>query len=306
MTAAINRVKLKALDKAKILKGAEVKILPFTNRKQTGINTITFLPIAELPSFEQDQPLLTPAIHSGQQDDAKQSTLIDFLPVIEGDPNDHNTIFTTLMRLSEDKVTIVTFDLPIWLKAVDIIKQANLPIIPRLGGFHLLKSYLGSLGGRTPALWVQYHYMVDVIKIFIRTERLADHNGHLSCIVTRMLDIFAAVGHHQYTKWFEEINPFDQDRDKELLVSFSTGFTSTRDDPVNAERAAEVGREMQIKLDGRSATSTMEVKLKVQALSSLRKIPKVNEKKIHLDSLKLFNRLIILAQRAMTVETSLQ
>ncbi|KAK5859111.1 hypothetical protein PBY51_003201 [Eleginops maclovinus] len=82
-------------------------------------------------------------------DDAKQSTLIDFLPVIEGDPNDHNTIFTTLkecMRLFKDKVTIVTFDLPIWLKAVDIIKQANLPIIPQLGGFHLLKSYLGSLG----------------------------------------------------------------------------------------------------------------------------------------------------------------
>ena len=50
------------------------------------------------------------------------------------------------MRLSEDKVTIVTFDLPIWLKAVYIITQANLPIIPRLGGFHLLKSYLGSLG----------------------------------------------------------------------------------------------------------------------------------------------------------------
>ncbi|KAK0144248.1 Polyserase-2 [Merluccius polli] len=55
-------------------------------------------------------------------------------------------------------------------------------------------------GGRTPALWVQYHYMVDVIKIFIRTERLADHNGHLSCIVTRMLDIFAAAGHHQHAK----------------------------------------------------------------------------------------------------------
>ena len=55
-------------------------------------------------------------------------------------------------------------------------------------------------GGRTPALWVQYHYMVDVIKIFIRTERLADHNGHLSCIVTRMLDTFAAGGHHQYAK----------------------------------------------------------------------------------------------------------
>lgn len=40
----------------------------------------------------------------------------------------------------------MTFDLPIWLKAVNIIKQANLPVIPRLGGFHLLKSYLGSIG----------------------------------------------------------------------------------------------------------------------------------------------------------------
>lgn len=61
-------------------------------------------------------------------EDAKQKTQIDFLPVIEGDPNDYRTIFTTLkecMRLSGDKID------PIWLKAVDIIKQANLPIIPR-------------------------------------------------------------------------------------------------------------------------------------------------------------------------------
>ena len=44
---------------------------------------------------------------------------------------------------------------------------------------------------------------------------------------------------------------------KELLVSFSTGFTSTRDDSVNAERAAEVGIEMEINLDGQSVTSTI-------------------------------------------------
>jgi len=53
-------------------------------------------------------------------------------------------------------------------------------------------------GGRTPALWVQYHYMVDVIKNFIKCERLADHGRHLFCIVSRMLDTFAAAGHHQY------------------------------------------------------------------------------------------------------------
>ena len=75
---------------------------------------------------------------------------------------------------------------------------------------------------------------------------------------------------------------------------------------VNAERTAEVGMEMQIKLDGQSVTSSMDVKSKVKALSSLRKIPTVNEKKIHLDSVKLFNQQIIFVQRGMTVETSLQ
>lgn len=46
--------------------------------------------------------------------------------------------------------------------------------------------------------WVQYHYMTDVIKVFIRTQLLADHNGNPLCSVTKMLHIFAAAGHHQY------------------------------------------------------------------------------------------------------------
>jgi len=66
-------------------------------------------------------------------------------------------------------------------------------------------------------------------------------------------------------------------------VSFSTGFTSNTDDTVNAERSVEVEREMQMKLDGKSVTSTMEVIFKVHALSSLRNLPKVNEKKAHLN-----------------------
>lgn len=153
---------MKALDKAKILKAAEVKILPFKNMKQTGLNSITFVPIAKLSSSVlQDQPLLSAGdilwaagwvikarnpdfqhsnwngwMKSIHAEDAKQSTHINcnFLPVIEGDPNDYSTIYTTLkecMRLYRDKVSIATFDLPIWLNAVDIINQVNLPIIPR-------------------------------------------------------------------------------------------------------------------------------------------------------------------------------
>ena len=84
-------------------------------------------------------------------------------------------------------------------------------------------------------------------------------------------------------KWFEENKPFDNDQDKESLFSFSTGFISTRDDSVNAEKAAEVGMDVQIKLDGLSVTSSMDVQSKVKALSSRRNVPIVNEKKIHLD-----------------------
>ena len=55
-------------------------------------------------------------------------------------------------------------------------------------------------GGRTFALWVQYYYMFDVNKTFIRAERLADQNRSLPCTVTRMLNIFQLLGHHQYAK----------------------------------------------------------------------------------------------------------
>ena len=161
--------KLKAVDKAKILRGGEVKSVPFTNRKEIGTNAIMVRPLAELSSsLAHDQPLLTPGdtlwaarwvikandlefpysnwngwmkrIHAN---DAKQSTQIEFLPPIEGYPNDLDIIFTTLkecIRLAG--FATVTFDFPIWLKALNIIKQANLPIIAMFGVYHLLKSWI--------------------------------------------------------------------------------------------------------------------------------------------------------------------
>ena len=48
-------------------------------------------------------------------------------------------------------------------------------------------------GARTCALWVQYHYMVNVIKIFIRNERLANYNAYGTFPV--LLEIFSAAMH---------------------------------------------------------------------------------------------------------------
>ena len=429
---------------------------------------------------------------------------------------------------------LITFDLPIWLKATQIVLQSELPIITRLGGFHLLKSFLGSIGmvmadsglqeviqlvypgsttaehilsggayakairfhllasagiakfvlrgvfseqeyedmedfirtakdettgnqnssnltyaprivtvfedrmaerlkilaegGRTPALWVWYYGRIDLIKVFIRSERVPDHTGHLSCIIG-MLNTFAAAGHHQYAKgarlyvqlmhqrqespmfketlskftlygnhvvrfsdhewsgtwtditiettlmreakssgglnrgrfqnesshkswvqtlnhfsfihqelersmvkcgvpvhtdvkraqmkrdndavntivgWLEEVNPFDATRDKKTLVSFSTGFSSTPEDQVNADQAEEVGRAIQAKMDGKTVVDAMVTKHKVKSLASLRSGPKVNGEKLVIDSLKLFNRLIVISEREVKTKEVLR
>ena len=94
--------------------------------------------------------------------------------------------------------------------------------------------------------------------------------------------------------WLEQVNPFDARRDKNTLVSFSTGFSSTPGDQVNADQAEEVGRAMQARMDGKTVLDPLETKHKVKSLANLRSGPKVNGEKLVIDSLKLFNRLIII------------
>ena len=142
-------------------------------QKQTGINTIMFLPISELSSswlmtshsslwkthFWQYGGWSKPLILSSHTPTgmaewreymymmqnrahrliSSQSLKVTLMPpgVMPSTPS---------LPLSTVGVAIVTFDLPIWLKAMDIIKQANLNVIARLGGFHQLKSYLGLTG----------------------------------------------------------------------------------------------------------------------------------------------------------------
>ena len=99
--------------------------------------------------------------------------------------------------------------------------------------------------------------------------------------------------------WLEENNPFNLDCDKQFLVSFSTRFTSNTDDVVDTKRAAEVGREMQINLEGKSLASTMQGTGPFIIQNFIIQNPKVNAHKLNYD--KLFNQLIIISQRDMTV-----
>ena len=122
---------------------------------------------------------------------------------------------------------------------------------------------------------------------------------------TRMQRDAEAVAH--IGTWFDSRKPFDQDRDRALLVSFSTGFTSTEGaDDVNADQAMKVGEQMNTILNNKKFGSSMELKAKVHPLSILRKAPLLNDVKVHVQPLKLFNRLIIIVQRFDSVQESLK
>ena len=42
---------------------------------------------------------------------------------------------------------VVTFDQPLWMKATEIINAKCMGIVRTVGGFHLLISFLGRIGG---------------------------------------------------------------------------------------------------------------------------------------------------------------
>ena len=86
----------------------------------------------------------------------------------------------------------LTFDYPLWLKAVDIVHPSKLNIVCRLGPFHTTMSYLGSIGslmngsGLSYGLSVVYaenssiHMMVDeAVKRAIRAQFLTDLASHI-------------------------------------------------------------------------------------------------------------------------------
>ena len=74
------------------------------------------------------------------------------MPLIDLKPTDGNFIYSLLCFIKDQskKLNIVTpsitFDQPLWIKAIRIIESKTMGIVCQLGGFHLLMSFLGSIG----------------------------------------------------------------------------------------------------------------------------------------------------------------
>ena len=79
-----------------------------------------------------------------------QSKII-YLPIIDLNPTKEKCIYSTLFFIEEQTKILnivtpcITLDQPLWLKAVEITKSKSMNVVCRLGGFHLLMSFLGSI-----------------------------------------------------------------------------------------------------------------------------------------------------------------
>lgn len=85
-----------------------------------------------------------------------QISTINYLPFVNDAPSKYNTLYTALLNVIDKSISLgmksclITFDQPLYIKARDIISAKRLSdqifIIIRLGGFHGLMSFIGSIG----------------------------------------------------------------------------------------------------------------------------------------------------------------
>src|SRR5205814_680321 len=82
-------------------------------------------------------------------------TTTTFLPMIDPNPTSYSCIYSTLKFVCSEAeklnipLPVITFDQCLWIKTKEVVcsrPEESPNILIRLGGFHTLMSYLGSIG----------------------------------------------------------------------------------------------------------------------------------------------------------------
>ena len=109
-----------------------------------------------LPLFHSPRPGWSGTMQRVCEGQYPGKSSVLFLPMIDLDPTDMTCVYSTLLFVSKQAkrygfTPILTFDQPLWWKALNII--LNEPsgshlksIVLRLGGFHIEMSFLGCIG----------------------------------------------------------------------------------------------------------------------------------------------------------------
>ena len=135
------------------------------------------------------------------------------------------------------------------------------------------KSNSGFSGGRfrndesAHRCWVQTLSYLSLINHLSETVASTATNRDLA-LAQRLADEKAIA---LVNSWLSEMEPFDKINAQNIPISFSTGFISKDGDGINPEKAPELGRKLQVQLDGHIPIATLERKLKVKSSAALRK-----------------------------------
>jgi hypothetical protein len=163
------------LPAAEMVRARGIKIVPYVRSAKSGLTSIKMTGIRKL----QTQPALPPLCKlslvwhvsyfstdpaiprpnwSGYMrtnciGEHLPAAQIRMLPIIDMDPLDETCIYSTLLFVEKQseklqgRVPCITFDQPLFIKAVDIGIASGLKVVVRLGGFHTLMNFLCAVGG---------------------------------------------------------------------------------------------------------------------------------------------------------------
>ena len=221
--------RLKRLPSAAVTVNRSIPIQHFTGDVKQSLASVTMKPVCHLK-----QPVVLPPIWTASlvwhvtwffskpdiprpnwsgymqtvsDGDHSKPAVVDMKPLIDIKPTDNSCIYSTLVFACEQAqqlnvVASITFDQPLWLKAYAIAHTANLDIVCRLGGFHTLMSFLGSVGsvmaGSGLDSVLQQIYGPDTVAHILQGKAYARAvRGHFlieSALMSKLLKFILPVG----------------------------------------------------------------------------------------------------------------
>jgi len=102
--------------------------------------------------FKKEQPQWSGFMQANLSGNHPGKANFSFLPIINLNPSDESCIYSTLVFIENQAKALkiptpcVTFDQPLYIKAFEIASAKKMNIVMRLGGFHMLMSFLGGVG----------------------------------------------------------------------------------------------------------------------------------------------------------------
>ena len=168
-------LRLKRLSDKDIVKNRGIPLISYSQRENRLLSSIKFEPFdsLKLPTVHKPNLSLDLLWHSGWFCSDDQHPRVNWsgfmqdvtadgchppkadirmLPIIDLNPSDMTCIFSTLSFLENQAaklnmpVACVTFDQALYIKAFEICRSERLNVVCRLGGFHTIMNFVGSLG----------------------------------------------------------------------------------------------------------------------------------------------------------------